>query len=290
MKFATHAHNLFDALRKGRIKSTVAVGAGYDPELERVRFDDRRCMEQAPVFVLGDRLNEVFTPDLFALVRERMVAGRLALPYHAMLLELSAIEDDPDDAAGRLIPWIIQAVAPPNRNGFVLWTFGGPSREVPNWERVPIPVLVVQDPERRTGGVSYFPKPDFLTDAHYEECVGILKDTVGCFCGILLMMDSPAVEIEAVRVPREFNRGRSLLKKSRIPDHTILKLPKVVYVEAPGAGGSHATPIAHWRRAHKRILADGREVKVRMTVVAQREGEPPPPPPVTEIVTRKCDR
>jgi hypothetical protein len=81
--------------------------------------------------------------------------------------------------------------------------------------------------------------------------------------------------------PEKLNKSRAKLGKFPIPDHTQVLTKDYVAsfhsVVANGGrvnkGGHHASPVAHWRRAHKRTLACGRVIPVKSTKVNWRTTE-----------------
>jgi hypothetical protein len=73
------------------------------------------------------------------------------------------------------------------------------------------------------------------------------------------------------------NKARAKKGLTEIPSHTMVQTRDYVTAFRHGQShhekGKHASPIAHWRRAHKRQLASGLIVPVRSSKVNWREAE-----------------
>lgn len=96
---------------------------------------------------------------------------------------------------------------------------------------------------------------------------------------MLRMLADASVPVERVEPPGKLNRARAKSGKLPIPAHTVVRTEDyVTHFTAHKArqgrgeakGGSHASPIAHWRRAHQRHLPD-RVVNVRPAKVNWRD-------------------
>jgi hypothetical protein len=95
---------------------------------------------------------------------------------------------------------------------------------------------------------------------------------------MLRILADASIPIVDKPAPIKLNKQREKRGLFQIPAHTaVLTKDYVTAFRAAQAGthekGTHASPIAHWRRAHKRTLADGRIVPVRSSKVNWRETE-----------------
>lgn len=96
---------------------------------------------------------------------------------------------------------------------------------------------------------------------------------------MLRLLADASIPIVDRPAPIKLNKARAKQGKWPIPAHmAVLTKDYVSAFQAARAGGhaekgTHASPIAHWRRAHKRTLADGRIVPVRSSKVNWRETE-----------------
>lgn len=87
----------------------------------------------------------------------------------------------------------------------------------------------------------------------------------------VLIIDHPA--------PERLNKVRVRSGKYAIPAYTEVKTADYVAAfrsakpKSVSKGGSHASPIAHWRRHHLRHLSSGKVVPVRQTKVNWRQSE-----------------
>lgn len=301
MKFQEHAHHLFDAIRRNRILFGMADWDEERRAMANLRGHLPR-IEQMPVYVLRDPANETFDGDLFEIAAEWLQQGRIKLPFPRMLLQIRLTdtfnpgesEIPPDDI------WVIMATAesdmddtPTQRaffnqvgrgdeNAFWIQVFRTVESELFEWIQ---PCVMV----RANGGLLHlYSFGEMRGDEKEKESLRLsVMDAAGYLVATLTVMDSPSIEVESVKIPKQLNRGRHLINKSRIPDHTVLRLPKVAYAAGEHQGGTHRRPRTHWRRPHTRHLPSGKEASIPLTLVAKVEGQPAPPPPVTEIVTRK---
>jgi hypothetical protein len=106
---------------------------------------------------------------------------------------------------------------------------------------------------------------DALSGTIYPLAIAILN-TRGCTIGFK-------------RAPRLENQRRSKKGQRPLPAH--YRVDAAEYITALGgtspareAGGTHASPIPHLRRAHERVLADGRRIWIPSALVNVRsEGD-----------------
>lgn len=142
-----------------------------------------------------------------------------------------------------------------------------------NARTVPLPVFSVvirsgvgSEPEVRT---SFIIEP--AADNECEQTWPLLLDIV---LGTTVLMSTKYVVLRPEPAPDRLNKARE--KKGRLPIGAKIfvsfakTLPNV-------RGGTHASPVPHWRRGHLRTLADGRVVPVSPTIVAWVGGEKPVP-------------
>jgi hypothetical protein len=303
MKFQEYAHHLFDAIRRQRVM--LSMRDLNDERLARGNLARRLPeFERTPLYVLRDPADVIADRELSIISREWVREGRLALPFPKMMLQV-VLTDTIDPESLGVKPandvWIILAtredslpdlpefkhfiscVGPGDPNSFWVQMFETTIDALDEWIQPGAFVRVGNGDLRGYATDQLAGTPDDM-----REHARRVNLAAGFLCCVLAMLDSPSVELEAVKIPKEVNRGRSLIKKSRIPDHTVIRLPKIVYAQSGGhQGGTHRRPRTHWRRPHKREIKPGKFVDIPLTLVAKVEGQPPPPAPVVELVTRK---
>ena len=110
---------------------------------------------------------------------------------------------------------------------------------------------------------------------------------------MLRLLADASIPITQTEAPAKLNKARAKTGKAPIPAHSTVHTKNYVasfhatYQKRPGQGGHHASPIAHWRRAHQRHLSDGRVIPVKSSKVNWRDIaelhrlfyhiDPPPP-------------
>jgi hypothetical protein len=100
---------------------------------------------------------------------------------------------------------------------------------------------------------------------------------------MLRCLADASIPIDRFDAPERLNRTRIKCGKNAIPAHTIVRTKDYVTSfnaarrlsthSVAALGGHHASPIAHWRKAHSRTLSDGRVIPVRSTKVNWRDTE-----------------
>jgi hypothetical protein len=97
---------------------------------------------------------------------------------------------------------------------------------------------------------------------------------------MLRLLADASVPVEYRQAPERLNKHRVKQGKHPIPAYTVVDSRDYVtnfsHHGKPVKGnrnGTHASPIAHWRKAHKRVLADGRIIPVKSSKVNWRSSE-----------------
>jgi hypothetical protein len=96
---------------------------------------------------------------------------------------------------------------------------------------------------------------------------------------MLRLLADASIPVVYRPAPEKLNKRRAQQGKPLIPAHHIVETRDYVATLSAHAtehtrhGGHHSSPIAHWRRAHKRALASGRVVPVRSSKVNWRDTE-----------------
>lgn len=116
-----------------------------------------------------------------------------------------------------------------------------------------------------TSGLSREQTEDALSGTIYPLAIAILN-TRGC-------------SIDHKQAPKLENHRRTRMGQQPLPAH--YRVDATEYITALGgtsparnAGGTHASPIPHLRRAHERVLADGRRIWIPSALVNVRsEGD-----------------
>jgi hypothetical protein len=124
---------------------------------------------------------------------------------------------------------------------------------------------------------SRYPNGEMETDVEMRARGANSLDPLVTFLRILA---DASIPIEHREAPERLNRARAKAGKWAIPGHTIVHTKDYVsqFTSAPGtrgsaSGGTHASPIAHWRRSHLRHLSDGKVVQVRASKINWRDTE-----------------
>jgi hypothetical protein len=97
---------------------------------------------------------------------------------------------------------------------------------------------------------------------------------------MLRLLADASIPVTYHEAPERLNKARLKQGKWAIPGHTTVQTHDYVtafsqrsVVRGAGRGGTHASPIAHWRREHIRHLADGRVIPVKSSKVNWRDHE-----------------
>ncbi len=97
---------------------------------------------------------------------------------------------------------------------------------------------------------------------------------------MLSILHDASVPIEVIPAPHKLNKHRMRAGKPPIPMITRALTEDYVSIIRSGVrrpkrdhqGGTHASPIAHWRRAHHRHYASGKVAKIPEMKVNWRDG------------------
>jgi hypothetical protein len=289
MKFDTVVHHFFDAIRKYRIMyDRWAVGAEDAMDMLAAILPERT---RHPIYVLREPANETLADEtLVRMATEEVKRGGLRLPFPRTVWQFTVTDmvDDParPDACTPDV-WIVLASEIQEEGGAPdIWIslFTGSAADPREWLVIPAAARIHDGQLRLMRFQMKDPPPNDADRAARDTAM--IQDAAMFVCTCLVLMQSPAVEVEAVKVPRDVNRGRRLMKRPQVPDHGVIRLPRLAYVGKDTPAGTHARPRCHWRRSHRREFKPGEWTDIPLTLVARRGDEPPPPPPVTEIVTR----
>jgi hypothetical protein len=119
---------------------------------------------------------------------------------------------------------------------------------------------------------------DYNTDNEQLELRG--ANCLDPLVTMLRLLADASVPIIDHPEPIKLNRRRVAQGKFPIPAHASVLTKDYVSsfhaaknAKAPSKGGHHASPMAHWRRGHKRQLASGQVVPVRSSKVNWRNTE-----------------
>ena len=96
---------------------------------------------------------------------------------------------------------------------------------------------------------------------------------------MLRLLADASIPVERVDAPERLNRVRAKQGKFMIPEHSVVQVRDYItsfkhsQTARINRGGTHASPIAHWRKAHQRTLATGKVIPVRSSKVNWRDQE-----------------
>lgn len=121
---------------------------------------------------------------------------------------------------------------------------------------------------------------EMLEELPEEELRNRGSNSLDPLVTFLRLLADASIPITQVEEPVRLNRARAKVGKWPIPGHALVHTRDYVAnfhasmaATRVSKGGTHASPIAHWRRAHQRHLASGRTVPVKASKVNWREAE-----------------
>lgn len=127
------------------------------------------------------------------------------------------------------------------------------------------------------------PVPMDLPDGRIQTEVEIRErgaNSLDPLVTLLRLLHDASIPITRFEAPARLNKARVKQGKPEIPAHTVLHTQNYVAnfsstwrPRSSDKGGTHASPIAHWRRSHLRHMNDGRIVPVKSTKVNWRDVE-----------------
>jgi hypothetical protein len=286
MKFETHVHHLFDAIRRGKVR------AGFTPASNEQWLKSLQAtahvMEAAPVYVVNEPFDDLIRSDVVIEAQHANEKGQIYVPGGAFIMEGLIRAKDLNGKVGLNTRWVVLLWQSEESYMQAIHFFANAAADSV-WLANPYV------PQVHSGKTEIQNAVMVITDANPPEKNQELADRLEddamqatvLAATLAHLLIAPPIEMKGheVSVPREINRGRRLMKRAPVPQHTVLTLPRLTYVHAADqqAHGTHASPRTHWRRSHERHYASGKVVRVSETVVNHRPGSPLPPPPVTEV-------
>lgn len=128
------------------------------------------------------------------------------------------------------------------------------------------------------GNTIFYPA-NYVVPQSMDDNMARAANSVDPLCTMLRILADASIPVVDHPEPVKLNRARAKRGEAPIPAHTevltkdYVALYKAAVVEHIARGGTHASPMAHWRRAHMRHLSSGRVVPVRSTKVNWRDNE-----------------
>lgn len=110
-----------------------------------------------------------------------------------------------------------------------------------------------------------------------EEIAKRASNSLDPMVTMLRILADASIPVVHKAAPDKLNKIRLKKGQPPIPSHNVVLTADYVAAFKAHAdkriskGGHHASPIAHWRRAHQRLLASGRTVPVRSSKVNWRD-------------------
>lgn len=99
---------------------------------------------------------------------------------------------------------------------------------------------------------------------------------------MLRLLADASIQISMIDAPAKLNKIRAKQGRFQIPEHavvhtrdyvTMFNASHVAGAQRVSRGGTHASPISHWRRSHMRHLKDGKVVPVKSSKINWREAD-----------------
>jgi hypothetical protein len=232
----------------------------------------RRTIREGRMIDFGFIPNTVIKDTSYG-TREVFSSGELLHPYKDWL-GISAWEGGMcgyyfspfPNKPNQLLCIELYGVSPPNRPDTIMVNDIVSLEIMPNAEDVRISPWQMVDGMRET-------------EKDLKDRGANLLDPLVCFLRMLSDASIPVVDRPA---PEKLNRKRIAQGKFPIPAHTRVETRDYVSMlqgrygrplDRTAPHGHHASPVAHWRRAHQRHLPTGRVVPVRSSKVNWREVE-----------------
>jgi hypothetical protein len=240
---------------------------------ERIMAAIARTVREGRMIDFGHIPNAVVKAESLR-AREAFESGDLLHPYEDNWLGVSSWEGgcngyyiEPNLPDGSTIVMELYGVSLPPGDALMLY------------DAVRIDVLGI-------GDTRIFPAPlhdlplDVLAKANIREFdERRAANSLDPLVTMLRLLADASVPIDRSEAPDKLNRQRATKGRYLIPPHTVVQTRDYVAgfnshcgPHKPHQGGTHAPPVAHWRRAHLRRLSD-RTVKVRSTKVNWRSDE-----------------
>jgi hypothetical protein len=134
----------------------------------------------------------------------------------------------------------------------------------------------------RPGLTSVAVYPAIYGDESEDEKVMRGANSLDPLVVMLRLLHDASVPVARFEPPARLNRARAKVGRFALPPHVVLDTTGYVSAfrkggwttpKRAGQGGHHASPAAHWRRAHPRRLASGKVVPVQASKVNWRDDE-----------------
>lgn len=121
---------------------------------------------------------------------------------------------------------------------------------------------------------------NYKIDQTEQQLKGRASNSLDPMVTMLRLLADVSIPVVRVDRPERLNRVRVRQGKFPIPDHTkvhvkdyITSFKHSASSKSSSKGGTHASPVAHWRKAHLRHLTTGRVIPVRSSKVNFRDQE-----------------
>lgn len=141
---------------------------------------------------------------------------------------------------------------------------------------IAVDTVAIDDLGRRGTVKVYNALNDYAEDYEIDE----FYEQANMLARFIRMLCHPKVIVEAQAADPGVNRERRRRGREAIARRQTIWISEDAFrfESSKTASGTHASPKEHYRRAHKRRYADGRETEVRDCVVNRGQGPVPPLP------------
>lgn len=265
----TKLHDLIDSIRKG----THLNAWTERPSRLPARLADEFAV--MPVYVLAQEASAAMSEDLIAEADRLLAQGALPCPYGDFLLEFDVVAHD----------GVAHVVASVNDYDPIEVTYSCEIRGM--W----VSDLTIIRLQTGKGSVALPPVTVFdpIKMAGLDERTRCIEGVVKSF---LAAMAVRGAETEAVEAPAALNKARVRNGRPQVRQYTgvrSLTLPKAGVTKAGGKGGTHASPVPHYRSGCSYVRRrDGREISRRPTVVNAHKLAPGQTPPTPRVAVTLC--
>jgi hypothetical protein len=196
---------------------------------------------------------------------EYPIEGQTSIDYVTLVFQKDA-GAEPKDNVYRVVDFVR---APP---GFADSVNARQDRDLPKVPRghsvfalLAIGDIMPLEPDRWNGTLSWQSGTQHLTEEQKSRSVGALADGVA---GLSMLLCTDNIGLRHEPAPRKLNAKRAKSGRPPYPGVTYVNVGQYLRArENTARGGTHASPVPHLRRGHRRTYANGKTIWIRDTLV-----------------------